>query len=163
MYVTQKSTNIKYKTVEIIWMITWKLRSWSQKIAVVPRSGLRTIRDGICYKKSWGLSESVLRSFKRNYINNRIYEPSLIVHDPLRGTNAIFLAKTLLYFLIFFTVYVSVNTDYMYVQCSHICSAYCYCMTSICAPCLTTDPWLKAAQSPIIPYKCHQAWFWFLS
>ena len=38
------------------------------------------------HKKSrgGGLSESV----KRNYIvlHNRIYEPSLIVHDPLRGT-----------------------------------------------------------------------------
>ena len=47
-----------------------------------------------CYKKS----ESVLRGFKRNYIvlNNRIYEPSLIVHDPLLGTTAIFCGQDLI-------------------------------------------------------------------
>ena len=69
------------------------LRSCPQKIAVVPRSGSRTIRDGMLQKGlGWGLSESVLRDFKRNCIvrNNRIYKQSLLVHNPLRGTTAIF-------------------------------------------------------------------------
>ena len=45
----------------------------------------------------WGLSESVLSGFTKNCIvlNNRIYEPSLIVHDPLRGTTAIFCGQDL--------------------------------------------------------------------
>ena len=40
----------------------WEQRSWSQKIAVVPRNGSRTIRHGMLQKVlgSW-LSESVFR------------------------------------------------------------------------------------------------------
>ena len=47
----------------------------------LPRSGSRTIRDGMLHKILGGF----LRVFWMNFIvlNNRIYESSIIVHDPL--------------------------------------------------------------------------------
>ena len=73
-------------------------RSWPQKIAVGPRSGASTIRDGMLQKVFW----DVLRVFQDDLrgiviaLNTHTNGPSLIVHDPLRGRIEIFCGQYLI-------------------------------------------------------------------